>query len=102
MSAASPGEGAARDAVRSRFAEFESLTDPRGAGGVRYRLSSLPALMVCATPAGHDSNTAAAKWCRRAAPEELAAFGAADGRHGQDRSHRVTAVRRVCVRCAGE
>jgi hypothetical protein len=43
---------------------------------VRYRLSSLLALVVGAmTPAGHDSITAAAEWCRRAAPEELAAFG---------------------------
>jgi hypothetical protein len=43
---------------------------------VRYRLSSLLALVVCAmTPAGHDSITAAAEWCRRATPEELAAFG---------------------------
>ncbi|MGI5135422.1 ISAs1 family transposase [Streptomyces sp. CA-106110] len=69
-------EGAARDQVGSLVAEFESLTDPRGASGVRYRLSSLLALAVCAmTPAGHDSITAAAEWCRRAAPEELAAFG---------------------------
>ena len=58
------------------MAEFEALTDPRGASGVRYRLSSLLALVVCAmTPAGHDSITAAAEWCRRASPEELAAFG---------------------------
>ena len=43
---------------------------------MRYRLSSLLALVVCAmTPAGHDSITAAAEWCRRAAPEELASFG---------------------------
>jgi hypothetical protein len=43
---------------------------------VRYRLSSLLALMVCAmTPSGHDSITAAAEWCRRATPEQLAAFG---------------------------
>lgn len=42
---------------------------------MRYRLSSLPALVVCAmTPAGHDSITAAAEWWRRAAPEEPAAF----------------------------
>ena len=69
-------EGASRDQVRSLVAEFESLTDARGASGVRYRLSSLLALVVCAmTPAGHDSITAAAEWCRRAAPEELAAFG---------------------------
>src|SRR5687768_8364631 len=27
------------------------------------------------TPAGNDSLTAAAEWCQRAAPEELAAFG---------------------------
>ena len=41
-----------------------------------YRLSSLPALVVCAmTPAGHDSIAAAAKWCRRATPGEPAAFG---------------------------
>lgn len=69
-------EGAARDQVRSLAVEFESLTDPRGASGVRYRLSSLLALVVCVrTPAGHDSITAAAEWCWRAAPEELAAFG---------------------------
>ncbi|MFE4755008.1 ISAs1 family transposase [Streptomyces mirabilis] len=69
-------EDAERDQVRSLVAEFESLTDPRGASGVRYRLSSLLALVVCAmTAAGHDSITAAAEWCRHAAPEELAAFG---------------------------
>ncbi len=70
------GEGAAKDQVRRLVAEFESVTDPRGTCGVRYRLSSLLALMVCAmTPSGHDSITAAAEWCRRATPEELAAFG---------------------------
>ncbi|WP_338673841.1 ISAs1 family transposase [Streptomyces sp. SCSIO 30461] len=68
--------GAVRDQVRSLVAGFESVTDPRGACGVRYRLSSLLALVVCAmTPAGHDSITAAAEWCQRATPEELAAFG---------------------------
>ncbi|WP_075692810.1 ISAs1-like element IS1629 family transposase, partial [Streptomyces acidiscabies] len=70
------GSDAARDQVRGLVAEFESVTDPRGACGVRYRVSSLLALVVCAmTPAGHDSITAAAEWCRRATPEELAAFG---------------------------
>lgn len=43
---------------------------------MRYRISSLLALVVCAmTAAGHDSITAAAEWCRRATPHELAAFG---------------------------
>jgi len=43
---------------------------------VRYRLSSLPALLVSAmTPAGHDSITAAAEWCRRGTPGGPAAFG---------------------------
>lgn len=43
---------------------------------MRYRLSSLLALVVYAmTPAGHDSITAAAQCCRRAAPAEPAAFG---------------------------
>lgn len=43
---------------------------------MRYRLSSLLTLVVCAmTPRGHESITATAEWCRRAAPEELAAFG---------------------------
>ncbi|MFF0009787.1 ISAs1 family transposase [Streptomyces tibetensis] len=70
------GEGVAKDQVRGLVAEFESVTDPRGACGVRYRLSSVLALVVCAmTPSGHDSITAAAEWCRRATPEELAAFG---------------------------
>lgn len=70
------GECAAKDQVRSLVAEFETVTDPRGVCGVRYRLSSLLALVVCAmTFAGHDSITAAAEWCRRATPEELAAFG---------------------------
>ncbi len=51
-----------RDQVRGLVAEFESVTGPRGVCGVRYRLSSLPALVVCAmTPAGHDSITAAAQ-----------------------------------------
>ncbi|MEW2051974.1 ISAs1 family transposase [Streptomyces sp. NPDC005476] len=70
------GEAGARAQVRCLVAEFESVTDPRGACGVRYRISSLLALVVCAmTAAGHDSITAAAEWCRRATPEELAAFG---------------------------
>src|SRR4051794_29133712 len=74
--AARTGRSGARDQVRSLVAEFESIADPRGACGVRYRLASLLALVVCAmTPAGHDSITAAAEWCRRAAPGELAAFG---------------------------
>ncbi|MGI5143819.1 ISAs1 family transposase [Streptomyces sp. CA-106110] len=68
-------ESGTRDEVRSLVAEFEAVTDPRGACGVRYRLASLLALVVCAiTPAGHDSITAAAEWCKRAAPEGLAAF----------------------------
>jgi hypothetical protein len=67
---------AAQVQVRCLVAEFESVTDPRGACGVRYRISSLLALVVCAmTAAGHDSITAAAEWCRRATPQELAAFG---------------------------
>ncbi|MEU3051586.1 ISAs1 family transposase [Streptomyces sp. NPDC006984] len=70
------GSDVARGQVRCLVAQFESVTDPRGACGVRYRVSSLLALVVCAmTPAGHDSITAAAEWCQRAAPEELAAFG---------------------------
>ncbi len=70
------GGGGVREQVVGLVAEFESVTDPRGSCGVRYRLPSLLALMVCAmTPAGHASITAAAEWCRRAAPEELAAFG---------------------------
>jgi hypothetical protein len=70
------GEGAAKEQVRCLVAEFESVCDPRGACGVRYRLSSLLALVVCAmTPSDHDSITAAAEWCRRATPEELAALG---------------------------
>ncbi|MGW3426309.1 ISAs1 family transposase [Streptomyces phaeochromogenes] len=70
------GEAAAQVRVRCLVAEFESVTDPRGACGVRYRISSLLALVVCAmTAAGHDSITAAAEWCRRATPQELAAFG---------------------------
>lgn len=61
--------------VRSPVDALESISDPRGACGVRYRLSSLLALLVRAmTTAGHDSITAAAEWCHRAAPEELAAF----------------------------
>ncbi|MDH6218927.1 hypothetical protein M2283_006261 [Streptomyces pseudovenezuelae] len=70
------GEGAAKEQVHCLVAEFESVTDPRGACGVRYQLSSLLALVVCAmTPSGHDLITAAAEWCRRATPEELAALG---------------------------
>lgn len=70
------GSAAACEQVRCLVAGFESVTDPRGASGIRYRLSSLLASVVCAmTPSGHDSITAAAEWCRRAAPEELAAFG---------------------------
>ncbi|MFE1989739.1 transposase [Streptomyces mirabilis] len=52
------GEGAAKEQVRGLIAEFESVTDPRGTCGVRYRISSLLALVVCAmTPAGHDSSS---------------------------------------------
>lgn len=70
------GSQAVRDQVRALVAQFESVTDPRGVSGVRYRLSSLLALVGCAmTPTGHVCIPAAAKWCRRATPEELAAFG---------------------------
>ncbi|WP_345128457.1 ISAs1 family transposase, partial [Streptomyces chiangmaiensis] len=69
-------EGVVRDQVRGLVAKFGQITDPRGPSGRRYRLPSLLALVVCAmTPAGHDSITAAAEWCRRATPDELAAFG---------------------------
>jgi predicted transposase YbfD/YdcC len=51
------------------------VADPRSPLGRRYSLPSLLALAVCAmTPAGNDSLTAAAEWCQRASPEELAAF----------------------------
>lgn len=56
--------------------ELGGVPDPRSPLGLRYALPSLLALAVCAmTPAGNDSLTAAAEWCQRAAPEELAAFG---------------------------
>jgi len=57
------GGSSAREQVRSLVTGCEStITDPRGACRVRYRLSSLLAPVVCAmTPAGHDSVTAAAE-----------------------------------------
>jgi predicted transposase YbfD/YdcC len=55
--------------------ELSKIPDPRSPLGLRYGLPSLLALAVCAmTPAGNDSLTAAAEWCQRATPEELAAF----------------------------
>lgn len=69
-------QDSARTHVRSLLDEFETVAGPRGSCGVRCRLSSLLALAVCAmTPAGHGSITAAAEWCKRADPGELAAFG---------------------------
>nr|WTB33817.1 ISAs1 family transposase [Streptomyces sp. NBC_00830]WTB35162.1 ISAs1 family transposase [Streptomyces sp. NBC_00830] len=62
--------------VRRLIDELDGVSDPRSPLGLRYALPSLLALAVCAmTPTGHDSITAAAEWCQRAAPEELAAFG---------------------------
>lgn len=62
--------------VRDLIDELGRVADPRSPLGLRYALPSLLALAVCAmTPAGNDSLTAAAEWCKRAAPEELAAFG---------------------------
>lgn len=62
--------------VRDLIDELGRVADPRSPLGLRYALPSLLALAVCAmTQAGNDSLTAAAEWCRRAAPEELAAFG---------------------------
>ncbi|WP_374707135.1 transposase family protein [Streptomyces sp. Y2F8-2] len=57
-------------------AEFARLPDPRAGRGRRFPLPSLLALSVCApTPAGHDSLTAAADWCRRATVRVLALCG---------------------------
>lgn len=62
--------------VRDLINELGRVADPRSPLGLRYALPSLLALAVCAmTQAGNDSLTAAAEWCKRAAPEELAAFG---------------------------
>jgi len=61
--------------VRSLLTELEQVPDPRALKGRRFTLASLLALAVCAmTPAGNDSLTAAAEWCRRATHQELAAF----------------------------
>jgi hypothetical protein len=69
--------------VRGLVEELESITDPRGLCGLRYRLSPLLALVARAmTPAGNDSITAAAEWCERATAEELAAFAAGRDRRG--------------------
>lgn len=70
------GEAAAQGQVRCLVAEFESVTDPRGACGVRYRVSSLLALVVCAmTAAGHDSITAAAQHPGASGSREISAAG---------------------------
>ncbi|WP_434098281.1 ISAs1 family transposase [Streptomyces mirabilis] len=62
--------------VRDLMDELGRVADPRSPLGLRYASPLLLALAVCAmTPAGNDSLTAAAEWCQRAAPEELAAFG---------------------------
>jgi hypothetical protein len=51
------------DQVHTIVAELESLTSRAEPAGVRYRLFSLLAPVVCAiTPASHDSITAAAVW----------------------------------------
>lgn len=61
--------------MRRLIDELADVADPRSPLGLRYALPSLPALAVWAmTPALNDSLTAAAEWCQRAAPEELAAF----------------------------
>lgn len=53
---------------------------------MRYRLSSLLALMVCAmTPAGHDSITAAAKWVDDA---DLTGRSSQDPRYARRARHR--------------
>jgi predicted transposase YbfD/YdcC len=54
--------------VTSLLEQLESVSDPRSGQGVRYRLPTLLAIMVCATTgAGHDSFTAIGEWCQRTA-----------------------------------
>ncbi|MFE7752301.1 transposase family protein [Streptomyces sp. NPDC057428] len=52
------------------------VPDPRDPRGVRYRLSTLLAIGVCAmTAAGHNSLVAIAEWARRCGQAELARLG---------------------------
>jgi hypothetical protein len=54
--------------VTSLLEQLESVSDPRSGQGVRYRLPTLLAIMVCATTGGgHDSFTAIGEWCQRTA-----------------------------------
>jgi predicted transposase YbfD/YdcC len=58
------------------LARLESVPDPRGRQGRRYRLATLLALGVCAmTAPGHDSIAAVAQWARSAGGEVLARLG---------------------------
>ncbi|MGI5136352.1 MULTISPECIES: ISAs1 family transposase [unclassified Streptomyces] len=67
--------GVQGEEVTVLLAEFARIPDPRAERGRRFPLPSVLALSVCAlTPAGNDSLTAAAEWCRRATDDELAAF----------------------------
>ncbi len=62
--------------IRTRGGHKAAETAVRSVSVMLSALASLLALVVCAmTPPGHYSVTAAAEWCRRAAHEELAAFG---------------------------
>lgn len=63
--------------VQGLLQRLESVPDPRGRQGRRYRLATLLALGVCAMSApGHDSIVAIAEWGRRAGGGVLARLDA--------------------------
>jgi predicted transposase YbfD/YdcC len=64
------------DELAGLLAALATVPDPRGRQGLRYRLSTLLAIAVCAmTAAAHDSFVSIGEWCQRASPEQLGRVG---------------------------
>lgn len=58
------------------LARLATVPDPRDRRGIRYKLSTLLAIVVCAmTGSGHDSFTSVGEWCQRATSEQLGRLG---------------------------
>jgi predicted transposase YbfD/YdcC len=62
--------------VAGLLARLAAVPDPRSPQGLRYRLSTLLGIVVCAmTGSGHDSLVSVGEWCQRASPEQLGRLG---------------------------
>jgi hypothetical protein len=67
-----PGDGE----IACLLDKLASVPDPRDSRGLRYPLTALLAIVVCAmTGSGHDSFASVSEWCRRATGDQLGRLG---------------------------